>query len=229
MTFDSLKLENITFSYPNRPPALEKFSLDFPAKPLVWIKAAPGFGKSSLLKIMAGLLSPQEGKYWINDVCVSEMSFSEFLPFRLEMGYSFDMHGLLSNRTIYENLMLPLLFHQRFTTEEADARVCKWMAKFGLAKVRNERPFAVSGGQRKSTVLLRSLIHNPKLVLLDDPMAGLKEDGRAAFAELIEENRREHGLQKIIFCAERELPLAQKAFELNFEKQGFGKKQAEAA
>lgn len=204
---DRLTLEDVTFAYPNSLAVLDNFSLEIPAAPLVWLKAPPGSGKSSILKLMAGLISPQSGKYWIDDVCVSELSFAEFLPYRLQIGYSFDMGGLLSNRSLYENLMLPLLFHQRCSTEDADTLVRRWMEKFNIDGVQHQRPFSVSGGQRKSAILLRAFIHSPQVVLLDDPMAGLKEDGRAAFSELVQEFHTKRGLKKIIFCAERELPI----------------------
>lgn len=203
----SLRLEKVVFGYEGRPAIFEDLNLDATQAPLVWLHGAPGLGKSSLLKILAGLVSPQSGHYWINDVDVLDLSFKEFLPYRLCIGYSFDTGGLLSNRTLYENLILPLLFHKRCAVHEAHARVMHWLERFDLARVKDLRPFAVTGGQRKSTVLLRSLIHHPQIVLLDDATSGLKQDGLDAFYDILEESMERFGLKHILFCGESELKI----------------------
>lgn len=150
---------------------------------------------------------PLSGRYFVGDVDVLNLSFNEFLPYRFAFGYSFDTFGLLSNRTIRDNLLLPLLFHGHCSESEACDRVDQWMQRFRIDVCAAKRTFAVTGGQRKSAVLLRSLLHRPQIAFLDDPMAGLTEDGRAAFADLIDDAFRFHGLKQIVFCAERELPI----------------------
>lgn len=203
---ERIRLEKIYFGFEGRGWVFEDLTFEPPKNPLVWLKGAPGSGKSSLLKILAGLITPQSGRYLINDTDVLEMSFKEFLPYRFATGYSFDSGGLLSNRSLYENLLLPLVFHKTMDIDEASKRVLRWMEKFNLMSVKDQRPFSVTGSQRKSAVVLRTFIHYPQYVFLDDPMAGLKEDGRKAFAELFEECLNEHGLKQVLFSAERELP-----------------------
>jgi phospholipid/cholesterol/gamma-HCH transport system ATP-binding protein len=217
ITLESLRLEKVSFGYENHALVFDKLDFAIPNASLSWIKGAPGAGKSSLLKVFGGLLYPSAGRYLINDQNVLEMSFTEFLPYRLALGYSFDLGGLLTNRTLFENLMLPLLFHQLCTPEEAEERVKYWMDRFDLAKVANERPFSVTGGQRKSAVVLRAFIHRPQVVFLDDPMAGLKEDGRNAFTELVQTHLKTYGLKKLVFSAERELPLKMSVKEVFLE------------
>ncbi len=202
-----VKLDRITFAYTGRPPVFENFSFEPPEHPLVWIKSEPGAGKSTLLKILAGLVTPQSGRFLINGKDVLDLSFKEFLPYRMHIGYSFDTGGLLSNRTLYENILLPLVFHNNVSAQEANDRVLFWMAKFNILKVKDQRPFFVTGGHRKSAIVLRTFIHYPQFVLLDDPMAGLKEDGRRAFVELFDECVNLRGLKQLLYCAERELPI----------------------
>jgi len=86
-------------------------------------------------------------------------------------------------------------------------RVNAWMKRFHLDRVADQRPFAVTGSQRKATILLRAFIHHPQLVLLDNPMTGLKEDIHQEFVELIEECAVHHGLKHILFCGEEGLPI----------------------
>lgn len=218
MSFKQIRFENVWFRYDGGRFLFENLTFALPDVPLIWIKANPGQGKSTLLKILAGLLSPEQGGYYLDDLDVTQLSFKEFLPYRMRIGYSFDMGGLLSNRTLFENLMLPLLFHKICEAKEAEARVKYWMEKFGLSKVADQRPFFVTGGHRKSTIVLRSMIHYPDLLLLDDPMSGLKEDGRAAFTELVTAVQSQGALKKIIFCAERELPVNQSTTEFRLPK-----------
>lgn len=203
----ALRLENISFGYEAGKPVFENLSFSMSSKPLMWLHGPAGQGKSSLLKILAGLAMPQSGRYLINDVDVLELSFREFLPYRLRIGYAFEVGGLLSNRSLYENLMLPLMFHGLCSVDEADARVMKWLKRFDLLKVKDQRPFAVAGGQRKAAVLLRAFIHHPELVLLDDALAGLKQQAIEAFGELLETAIQTQGLRHILFCSEEELRL----------------------
>jgi ABC-type multidrug transport system ATPase subunit len=203
----TLSFQNITFGYADAAPLFRNLNIDFPSDPIVWLRAAPGHGKSSALKILAGLIMPTSGRYLINGENVLDMSFQEFMPYRLRMGYSFDSGGLLSNRTLYENLLLPLMFHQICSLEEAEQRIGFWMNRFNLTKVQNLRPFSVTGRERKSVLLLRAFLHYPEMVLLDEPMVSLKEDGRKAFSELAAECASKHGLKRIIFCAEQDMPL----------------------
>lgn len=198
-----LRLRSITFGYDGRPAVFDDFDFEVPDVPAVWLKGRPGMGKSSLLKILAGLIVPPTGHYRINGVDVLELSFKEFIPYRLAIGYGFDSYGLLSNRSLYENLMLPLMFHRRCSETEADSRVRFWMDRFNIGGVADQRPFAVTGSQRKSVVVLRAFIHCPQIVLLDDPTAGLKEDGLKALADLVEDGMGRNGLRRVIFSGER--------------------------
>lgn len=202
----SLRLEKICFGYDDAP-LFSDFSFELPPDRLVWLKSAPGAGKSSLLKIFSGLLTPASGRYFVNDVDVLELSFKEFLPYRFAFGYSFDMFGLLANRTIRDNLLLPLLYHRLCSSQEAHERVDFWMERFDLARCARQRPFAVTGSQRKTTIVLRSMIHRPQIAFLDDPMAGFKLEGQKAFADFVEDAHANHGLKQIIFSSERTLPL----------------------
>jgi len=203
-----LRLENISFGYDSRHLVFENLNFSIPEEPLVWLHGPAGQGKSSLLKILAGLVIPQGGHYFINDIDVLDLSFREFLPYRLRIGYAFETGGLLSNRSLYDNLMLPLMFHKLCSHDEADARVMRWLKRFDLVKVKDQRPFAVAGSQRKATVLLRAFIHQPEIALLDDALTGLKQQGVEAFQELLQVSMEDFGLKHILFCSEDELRLS---------------------
>lgn len=199
----SLVFENMGFSYENSRPIFDQISIELPKAKAVWVRSPGGRGKSTLLKILCGLLTPQHGKYLINGENVSEMSFEEFLSFRLNFGYGFDMGGLLNNKTVAENLILPLLYHKFVSEEDALRRVEEAIEFFGIQQVRDQRPFSVPGSLRKLTCVMRAFIHHPQVAFLDDPLTGLKQDNLNDLFHYVEEGFAQRGLRQIFFTAER--------------------------
>lgn len=176
---ESVDLQRVAFGYDD-----EKFipCLDLKLEPFqpVRVKGATGSGKSMVLKLLAGLLTPKSGAYLLNGIDVTSLSFEEFVGLRLNIGYSFDSGGLLNNRSLSENLSLPLIYHREFSPEEIKEKVEFMQKLFGLSRVAHLRPSAVSGSQRKATCVARALILRPQMLLLDDPTIGLGPDARKA-------------------------------------------------
>jgi phospholipid/cholesterol/gamma-HCH transport system ATP-binding protein len=185
MKIESLKFDGVTFGHDGQEPILYNADFDFPLNEIVWVNSEVGAGKSSLLQLLGGLQMPQSGNYYINGNNVAEMSFEEFLPFRLEIGYAFDYGGLISNRTLFDNLMLPLVYHKILNSEEAKERVMKVMGDFGLSKLADQRPAHVSGRVRKLVCLIRTLIMKPQILLLDDPSVGLEQESLDIFIDYL--------------------------------------------
>jgi ABC-type lipoprotein export system ATPase subunit len=201
MKIQSLKLEAISFAHEGQDPILLNADFEFPLGEIVWVKADEGSGKSSLLQILAGLQTPQSGKYILNDQDVLDMSFEEFLPYRLEIGYSFDYGGLLNNKNIFDNLTLPLLYHKLCTSDEATARVHYLLDRFDIKKFGTERPAHIPGRVRKLACLLRALVTKPQILLLDDPSVGIGLEGSRLIADYIHELREQEFLQHIVISS----------------------------
>ena len=208
-SIESLELDNLSFSYEGSESIFENISFTLPKSRAVWVRSPGGRGKSTLLKILAGLLNPTGGRYLINQENVSEMSFEDFLSYRLNIGYGFDMGGLLNNRTLAENLILQLNYHKLVSPAEASERVEAVTELFGMQQTRDQRPFAVPGSQRKLTCVIRAFIHSPQVVFLDDPLTGLKADNVTDLIHFVEEGFAHRGLRQIFFTSER-AELAQK-------------------
>ena len=166
------------------------------------MRSPGGGGRSLLLRILAGLARPQSGKYLINGENVLEMSFEEFMGYRLSIGYGFDMGGLLNNKTLSENLLLPLEYHKLIPSDEARERVQGAMEMFGMTRTQDLRPYSVSGSQRKLTCMIRALIHWPQVAFLDDPITGIKEDNLNDLLYYVEESLATRGLKQIFFTSE---------------------------
>lgn len=198
---ESLKFETLTFAHEGQSPLLRNTDFEFPMNEVVWVKGTEGQGKSSLLQVLAGLLVPQSGYFYINDKNILEMSFEEFLPYRLRIGYTFDYGGLISNRTVYDNLMLPLAYHKIIPMIEAQQRVEDIIKIFDMQKFAHERPAHIPGRVRKLTCLLRALIMQPQVLLMDDPSVGLGQDTLYTFVDYIHTMRKEGHLKHIFMSS----------------------------
>jgi ABC-type ATPase involved in cell division len=195
----SLKFEHVSFKYENSTALFENTDFNFPMNDFIWVKSGgPGSGRSTLLQLLAGLLPDVKGKYLINDQDVNLMSFEEFLPYRLSIGYSFDMGGILHNKTIFENLMLPILYHNLLDQLAAEKKVMSMMEYMGIQQYKNLRPSQVPGGIRKHVCVLRPLLMNPQVLILDDPTMGLSQNSLLKYLDLIHELRKQ-GFAKHIF------------------------------
>ncbi len=201
-SLNTFAFEDLTFGYDQAAPLFENISFQMPTGKVVWVRSPGGRGKSTFLRLLAGLIAPQSGSILINGENVSEMSFEQFLGYRLNMGYGFDMHGLLNNKTIFENLILPLNYHKMVDDDDAVQRVQQVIEMFGISPARDLRPFAVSGSQRKLTCLLRAFIHWPQVVFLDEPVTGLKEDNLNDLIHYVEEGFAMRGLRQVFFTSE---------------------------
>jgi ABC-type multidrug transport system ATPase subunit len=207
----ALHFEKLTFHYEGQEPLLKNVDFEFQISKrgaqdnasasraqdrrgaasvqagVVVIRGAQGAGSSTLMQILAGLQPPASGSYLINGVAVENMSFEEFLPFRLRMGYAFDMGGLISNRTLFENLVLPLNYHKICSVQEAERRVLALMERFQLINFKDLRIAYVSASLRKMTVLIRSIIMEPEILFLDDPNIRISKEAQQMYAELLRE------------------------------------------
>lgn len=201
MKIESLKFEGLSFSHNGQDPIVQNVDFDFPMNEIIRINADEGAGKSSFMQILAGLQVPQSGQYLINGQNVVDMSFEEFLPYRLQIGYAFDYGGLINNRSLADNLMLPLLYHKVLSPEDAKVRVKTILQDFGLDKVAGERPAHVPGRIRKLVCLLRTLVMRPQVLLLDDPSVGLGLDSIYVFIDYMQTLRKEGHLNHVFFSS----------------------------
>jgi len=200
-TIQSLRFEELYLSYENKDPILSNVDFQFPQGEVIWLKSSEGAGKSSLLQLLAGLTVPTMGKYLINEDDVSSMSFEEFLPYRLSIGYSFDYGGLISNRTLFDNLMLPLVYHKILDPESAKLRIHEVERRFDISKHMQERPAHVSGRIRKLICLIRAIITWPQVLLMDDPSVGIGLEAQQILFECIGDLRQKGRIKHVFISS----------------------------
>lgn len=203
-----LRFEGLGFSFDSEEWLFENVEFDFPMNQICWLKAPLGKGRSVLLQILAGLLTPTQGRYLINENDVGNSNFEEFLPLRLKIGYGFDYGGLLSNKSIGENISFPLVYHKFLSPEAAKRKTQTWLERFQVSHLYDLRPAEVTGGVRKLACLLRALILEPDLVLLDDPTVGLTQGQVLSFFDLVHELRQKEKCQHVYMSSFDERTMA---------------------
>jgi phospholipid/cholesterol/gamma-HCH transport system ATP-binding protein len=192
-----LSFDNVCMGY-DGDEILTDVNIEMPCNSIVNINGERGSGKSTLLRIIAGLVNPTKGRFLINDNNVGELSFEEFLPYRLNIGFGFDYGGLLNNRTVLENLMLPLTYHNLLSYKKSQERVQEYLDLFNLIEIQNKRPSEISGGMRKESCVIRSFLTNPEVLLLDDPTTGMSSEAKQILIRLINEKIK-MGILKHVF------------------------------
>ncbi|AEI49309.1 ABC transporter ATP-binding protein [Runella slithyformis] len=153
---------------------LSGVNLDVYENENVVVLGRSGTGKSVLIKIIAGLLSPDRGEVNVFGQSVANMNAKELNELRLKIGFSFQNSALYDSMTVRENLEFPLVRNvKNMTRKEIDNAVEEVIEAVGLKKTLDQKPSELSGGQRKRIGIARTLIMNPKIMLYDEPTAGL--------------------------------------------------------
>jgi putative ABC transport system ATP-binding protein len=153
-----------------------------------------GSGKTTMLAMLAALLSPSEGQVIIDGHDLSKMKENQRVAFRRKnIGFTFQSNNLVPYLTVQENVAMMLRLNGQYN-REGQKRVGNLLERLGLQDRLNSLPNQLSGGQKQRVAIARSLIHNPSLVLADEPTASLDTE-RAfqvveIFADLIHEQNK---------------------------------------
>jgi ABC-type transporter Mla maintaining outer membrane lipid asymmetry ATPase subunit MlaF len=199
----SIELRDLSICFEGEENVFEGMNFHFDLNHNLRIDGDTGIGKSLLLKLLSGLIMPQKGDYLINGKGVQNMSFEEFTPYRLGMGYSFEFGGLMHNRTLLENIILTAQYHTNYFRFDAEERALELMKRGGIYKNAHLRPSMVPGSHRKMTILLRAFLTQPQILLLDEPAAGLSQQDMKFIAQLIHEGKEEGHLKCVVFVTQQ--------------------------
>jgi len=201
----SLKFEGLGFSFEEGQEILREVSFDFPMDKTVRISGAAGSGISSVLRLLAALLHPNTGSYFVNEMDLSEASFEEFLPYRLKFGFSNEAGGLLSNRTIRENILLPVQYHKSSQLVEWTEWADQLIDRFNLSEFSHLRPASVTSRVRKATNVARALVLKPEVLLLDCPLAGLDITYTRIIVDCLNFGREQGWLKHVFFSSDNQI------------------------
>ena len=185
-----------------------------------------GTGKSVLIKIIAGLLEPDEGSVNVLGEDVAKLKKRELDALRLKLGFSFQNSALYDSMTVRENLEFPLIRNVRnLSRSDIDKAVEQALEDVGLSQTINQVPSQLSGGQRKRIGIARTLILKPEIMLYDEPTAGLDPITSNEINSLINEVQERHNTSSIIIthdltCAKTVGDRIAMLLDGRFERQG---------
>ncbi len=162
-----------------------------------------GSGKSTLLQCLAGLRVPDTGDVLFDGDPFSSVSDRSRSKTRLErMGVIFQFGELLPELTLVENVALPLWFHPNGSRRAAAARAIELLEAFGIAELAGRYPGEVSGGERQRVAVARALVHDPVLVLADEPTGSLDSTNADLVMTALLERARNRGLSLLLVTHE---------------------------
>ncbi len=193
-----LSVRNVWFAYPNNQPVLRNVCFDVEEREIYVIAGLCGSGKSTLAKLVVGLLTPSHGTIQINGVDLSTLSHDELLNLRHDVGFLFQNSALLSNMTIFDNVALPARYHLNYSKERLDSLVEEMLTRAGLGAYLTRFPSELSIGQTRRAAIARAMILNPKLIIYDEPTAGLDPINSAGISDIIRDRYKEHETTSII-------------------------------
>jgi lipoprotein-releasing system ATP-binding protein len=165
-----------------------------------------GCGKSTLLNIMGTLDRPTRGTVRLGGRDVASLAERDLAQVRnAEVGFVFQLHHLLPQCTVLENVLVPTLVARRASRVNARERATALLERVGLAHRLDHMPGQLSGGERQRVAVVRALINEPRLLLADEPTGSLDRAGAAALCKLLVELNRECQLALVMVTHAAEL------------------------
>lgn len=181
-SMSAIELRDVTVSY-DQDTILRHFNLKVEEGTFLTIIGSSGCGKTTALKLMNGLLVPEEGAVFINDTDISAVDINEL---RRNIGYVIQEIGLFPHMTVEKNISyVPNLYKTR-DKEAIQSRVRELIGTVGLeSDMLNRYPSELSGGQRQRVGIARALMNSPKIILMDEPFGAVDEITRRKLQEEI--------------------------------------------
>jgi phospholipid/cholesterol/gamma-HCH transport system ATP-binding protein len=167
-----IRVEGLTKSF-GANPVLRGVDLDVPKGSVTIIIGRSGGGKSVFLKHLIGLLRPDSGKIFVDDVDITRLSGRALEPVRRRYGVVFQNGALFDSQTCYDNVAFPLRETRRMSQSEIHRRVDAALGQVELSGVGPKYPAEISGGMRKRVAIARALVSEPEIIFFDEPTTGL--------------------------------------------------------
>lgn len=203
-----IKVSNVYKSYKNRGKSqqvLNDINFTVEAGQVFGIIGKSGAGKSTLIKCLNLLEKPDSGSIIVDGVDLTKISAKELRAARQQIGVIFQHFNLLSSKTIFENVALPLVLQGNHNKAEIKTAVEEMLQVVGLEQFANKYPASLSGGQKQRVGIARALITKPKLLLSDEATSALDPQTTASILELLLEINQKLGITIVLITHELEV------------------------
>lgn len=167
-----IKFEEVTKKYPNGHIAIEDINLEIEDGEFLFIVGPSGAGKSTLLRLITRELSPTSGKIFFNNENILALPEKAIPALRRRIGTVFQDFKLLLNRTVFENVAIPLEVTST-KDPQVEKEVSEILEKVGILDKANSFPAQLSGGEVQRTAIARALVSKPHVLLADEPTGDL--------------------------------------------------------
>ena len=204
-----ISIQNISKTYrkgPDQIDVIENISFNIQHKESIAIMGESGAGKSTLLQIMGGLLAPSEGKVFVENTSIYDVTDKARAHIRNQhIGFVFQFHYLLPEFSALENVCMPSIIakHQKNQEKAKDL-----LEKVGLSHRMKHKPSELSGGEQQRVAIARALMMEPRLLLADEPTGNLDQKTSDKVAEVLLSLMKDQGALVLVTHS---LSLAQKA------------------
>ncbi|MEN3046228.1 MAG: ATP-binding cassette domain-containing protein [Candidatus Hydrothermales bacterium] len=163
----------------------------------VIILGKSGVGKSVLFKIMVGLLKPERGYVFYDNLEITKTSEKDLIELRKKIGFVFQGSALFDSMTLFENVALPLREHFKLTKKEIEYKVLKAIEAVDLRGFENLYPSELSGGMKKRGAIARAIVHDPDYIFYDEPTTGLDPETADKITNLIKRLWEQRGITSL--------------------------------
>ncbi len=178
-----IRFDNVAKRYPNGHEGLSGVSLHLESGEMAFVTGHSGAGKSTLLRLIGLLERATRGQVWVNGRNLNKLKSRDIPYHRREVGMIFQDHRLLDDRTVFDNIALPLVVAGMGHAEVA-RRVRAALDKVGLLKKEKMFPITLSGGEQQRVGIARALVSKPPVLLADEPTGNLDPELSREIMEL---------------------------------------------
>ncbi len=167
-----IRFDNVSKRYNSGQEALSRVNLEVARGEMVFLTGHSGAGKSTLMKLIMLMERPSQGQVFVDDRNLNRLSSRQIPYFRRKVGVVFQNHQLLFDRTVFDNVALPLQI-AGYQAGEVGRRVRAALDKVGLLDKERQNPIALSGGEQQRVGIARAVVNKPPLLLADEPTGNL--------------------------------------------------------
>ena len=181
-----IKFDQVSKRYPGGHEALRSVSFQIDAAEMVFLTGHSGAGKSTLLKLMMVMERPTAGQVLVGGQNLRGIAPRKIPALRRDIGVVFQNHQLLFDRSVYDNVALPLII-AGYQPREVGRRVRAALDKVGLLSKEKLMPITLSGGEQQRVGIARAVVNKPKILLADEPTGNLDPELSAEIMHLFEQ------------------------------------------
>ncbi len=181
-----ITFDNVSKRYPGGHQALNQVSFELEDGEMAFLTGRSGAGKSTLLKLLMVMEKPSQGQIVVDGKNLGRLPRQQIPFYRRRIGVVFQDHQLLFDRSVFENVALPLQI-EGYPKHEADRRVRASLDKVGLLKKEKMNPLMLSGGEQQRIGIARAVVNRPRILLADEPTGNLDPELAAEIMHLFEQ------------------------------------------